>query len=91
MSLKDSLQERLRRFSEDVLPEALGSVSEKVERFRKRLDHLNCSLAERALPEDRKLRVSELSLGRKARQAGQKTAKLRAVKGAAKAAGDKQA
>ncbi|MDK8463900.1 hypothetical protein [Marinobacter sp. SS13-12] len=77
MSLKDSLQERFRRFSEEALPGALGDVGEKIEHFRKRLDHLNCSLAERALPEDRKPRVRELSLSRKAERAGQKVVKLR--------------
>lgn len=91
MSLKDSLQEGFRWLSEDVLPAAIGDVGEKIERFRKRLDHLNCSLAERALPEDRRLRVRELSLGRKAKQAGQKSVKLKSVKKAAKGAGDKRA
>ncbi len=90
MSLRDSLQERLRRLSEDVLPGALDDVGDRIERFRKRLDYLNCSLAERALPEDRKPRVKELTLGRKARQAGQKSTKPRAVKSANRAAGDKQ-
>lgn len=77
MSLKDALQARFRRFSENVLPGALDDVGEKIEDFRKRLDHLNCSLAERALPENRKPRVRELSLSRKAEQAGQKVVKLR--------------
>lgn len=43
--------------------------------LRKHFDNLNCALAERALPEERKARVSELSLNRKARQAGQKVPK----------------
>ncbi|MEP1213789.1 MAG: hypothetical protein ABJM11_06650 [Marinobacter sp.] len=77
MSLRDSLQARFRRFSEEILPEGLGSVSEKIEHLRKRLDHMNCSLAERALPENRRLRVRELSLSRKAEQAGQKVTKIR--------------
>ncbi len=77
MSLKNSLQARFRRFSEDVLPGALDGVGEKIEHLKKRLDHLNCSLAERALPENRKPRVRELSLSRKAKQAGQKVVKLR--------------
>ncbi|PXX91048.1 hypothetical protein DIT71_11160 [Marinobacter vulgaris] len=81
MSLKNSLQERIRWFSEDVLPGALSDIGTRVERFRERLDHINCSLAERALPEERKSRVSELSLNRKAREAGQK---LKVVKGAKK-------
>ncbi|MBL3554878.1 MULTISPECIES: hypothetical protein [Marinobacter] len=77
MSLKDSLQKRFRRFSEDVLPEALNDMGRSIERVRKRLDHLNCSLAERALPEDRKRRVSELALSRKAKKAAQKSIKIR--------------
>lgn len=76
MSLKDSMQHTFRRLSGDL---------------RKRLEHLNCSLAERALPEDRKLRVSEISLHRKARQAGQKSTKLKVVEGVKKASGNKQA
>ncbi|HEY9121241.1 MAG TPA: hypothetical protein VIN33_15920 [Marinobacter sp.] len=77
MSLKDSLQERFLRFAEGILPETLADVGQGMERFRKRLDHLNCSLAERALPEDRKRRVSELALSRKAKKAGQKSIKIR--------------
>ena len=38
----------------------------------KRLDHLNCSLAGRALPENRRRNVSELALQSKALKAGQK-------------------
>ncbi|MDL0430107.1 hypothetical protein QPM17_03165 [Marinobacter sp. TBZ242] len=81
MSLRDSLQQTFRRISGEVLPGVLENAGHRIEDFRKRLDHLNCSLAERALPEDRKSRVSELSLHRKARQAGQKAPELRAVKG----------
>lgn len=47
----------------------------------RRMDQVNCSLAEKALPGDRKLRVSELSLQRKARDAGQKGPPLRVVEG----------
>lgn len=77
MLLKDSLQEKLRRFAEDVLPKTLDDVRQTIELLRKRLDHLNCSLAERALPENRKRRVSELALSRKAKKAGQKSIKIR--------------
>jgi hypothetical protein len=80
MSLRDSLQQTFRRFSGDILPGALESAGHRIEHLRKRLDHLNCSLAERALPADRKSRVSELSLNRKARKAGQKATRLAAVK-----------
>lgn len=80
MSLRESLQHTFRRFSGEIFPEALENASHRIEHLRKRLDHLNCSLAERALPADRKSRVSELSLDRKARKAGQKAARLVAVK-----------
>ncbi len=72
MSLRDSLQQTFRRLSGDILPGALENAGHRIGDLRKRLDSLNCSLAERALPADRKSRVSELSLDRKARQAGQK-------------------
>lgn len=39
----------------------------------KRMDEFNRSLAERALPDSRKRKVSELSLQEKALKAGQKT------------------
>ncbi|HKK56436.1 hypothetical protein [Marinobacter sp.] len=41
------------------------------------MDELNRSLAERALPDSRKRRVSELSLEDKALKAGQKTVRER--------------
>ncbi|MEX2473578.1 hypothetical protein [Marinobacter sp.] len=52
------------------------SMQQKLEALRLRLDVFNCSLAEKALPGDRKLRVSELSLQKKARDAGQKAEKF---------------
>ncbi|NMT64750.1 hypothetical protein [Marinobacter orientalis] len=75
MSLRDSLQQTLRRFSGEMLPDAFENAGHRIDRLRKHLDNLNCSLAEKALPEDRKARVSELSLDHKARQAGQKAPK----------------
>lgn len=39
----------------------------------RRLDGLNCSLAEQALPDSRRRKVSELSLRNKALKAGQKS------------------
>jgi hypothetical protein len=42
--------------------------------LRRRLDSLNCSLAEQALPESRRRKVSELSLRNKALKAGQTSA-----------------
>lgn len=78
MSLRDSLQKTFRRLSGDIIPGALENAGHRVDELRKRLDNWNCSLAEKALPEDRKSRVSELSLNRKAKQAGQKaTRKIR--------------
>lgn len=46
---------------------------------RRRLDHLNAALAERALPEERRERVSELALEAKAVRAGQKKPSLKVV------------
>lgn len=55
------------------------SLRQRMEAFRRRLDQVNCSLAEKALPGDRKLRVSELSLRKKAQEAGQRGPLLRVV------------
>jgi hypothetical protein len=46
----------------------------------KRLDGFNCSLAERALPDSRRRKVSELSLEDKALKAGQKPVEERSQK-----------
>ncbi|WP_417530314.1 hypothetical protein [Marinobacter lipolyticus] len=81
MSLKDSLRRGVSRVSNELVPAAVRAAGEKVEEFRQRLDHLNRTLAERALPGDRKARVSELSLRRKARDAGQKDPALKVVDG----------
>lgn len=91
MSLRDSLQLTFRRLSGELLPEALENAGHRIASLRKRLDHLNCSLAERALPADRKSRVNELSLDHKARKAGQKATRLKSVKAANKTGSDKQA
>ena len=91
MSLRDSLQLTFRRLSGELLPEALENAGHRIASLRKRLDHLNCSLAERALPADRKSRVNELSLEHKARKAGQKATRLKSVKAAKKTGSDKQA
>jgi hypothetical protein len=45
----------------------------------KRLDSFNCSLADRALPDSRRQKVSELSLRDKAVKAGQKGANVRSI------------
>lgn len=48
-------------------------ASHRLEAVIKRMDEFNRSLAERALPNSRKRKVSELSLQDKALKAGQKT------------------
>ena len=76
MALKDSLRIRFEKLADGVVPQLVDSWGD----LQKRLDDFNCSLANRAVPEDRRDRVSELSLEEKARRAGQD----RAVKGASK-------
>jgi len=80
MALKDSLKLRFEKLADDVVPQLLDSWGD----LQKRLDDLNCSLANRAVPEDRRSRVSELSLQEKAQQAGQDRPVVRAVKAAGK-------
>ncbi len=75
MTLKDSLKLRFEKLADDVVPQLLDSWGD----LQKRLDDLNCSLANRAVPEDRRSRVSELSLQEKAQQAGQDRPAVRAV------------
>lgn len=79
MTLKDSLLKSVSRLTGEILPAAVESAGHSLESLRKRLDGINRSLADRALPDDRKVRVSELSLSRKAERAGQKAATLRVV------------
>ena len=55
------------------------SLRQRLEAFRRRLDQVNRSLAEKALPGDRKLRVSEFSLRKKAKDAGQSGPVLKVV------------
>lgn len=78
MSLKDSLRLRFEKLTDDVVPQLLESWGD----LQKRLDDLNCSLAERSVPENRRARVSELSLQEKAHRAGQRKPALRSVKSA---------
>jgi hypothetical protein len=80
MTLKDTLRLRFEKLADDVVPQLLDSWGD----LQKRLDDLNCSLANRAMPEDRRSRVSELSLQEKAQQAGQDRPVVRAVKAAGK-------
>ncbi|MBD3639453.1 MAG: hypothetical protein HUJ18_00525 [Marinobacter sp.] len=74
MSLKDRLQGRLEKLTDDVVPLAMQGLED----VRRRLDELNCSLASRSIPDDRRSRVSELSLRQKAQQAGQRLVDKRA-------------
>jgi len=83
MALKDSLRLRFEKLADDVVPQLLDSWGD----LQKRLDDLNCSLANRAVPEDRRSRVSELSLQEKAQQAGQNCPAVRAVETAGKRSG----
>lgn len=79
MTLKDSLLKGVSRLTGEILPAAVESAGHSLENMRKRLDGINRSLADRALPDDRKVRVSELSLSQKAEKAGQKASPLRVV------------
>jgi len=70
MSLKDRLQGRLEKLADGVVPLAVQGLED----VRRRLEELNCSLASRSIPKERRSRVSELSLRQKAEQAGQRLA-----------------
>lgn len=85
MSLKDSLRGRLEKLADEVIPQLLGTWGD----VQKRLDDLNCSLANRAVPECRRSRVSELALRRKAEQAGQGKTEFRVLKGGRKSGSTK--
>lgn len=60
-------------------------IGAQLARLRVRLDVFNQSLADKALPEDRKSRVGKLSLEQKASAAGQRAPKLKAVRGGKRA------
>lgn len=85
MALKDSLRLRFEKLADDVVPHLLDGWGD----LQKRLDDLNCSLANRAVPEERRSRVSELSLQEKAEQAGQDRPDASAVKTTRKTAAGK--
>ncbi|SFM80965.1 hypothetical protein [Marinobacter pelagius] len=80
MSLKDRLQGRLEKLADDVVPLAMQGLED----VRRRIDELNCSLASRSIPDDRRSRVSELSLRQKAEQAGQRLVEKGPKKGSGK-------
>ena len=67
MSFKDSLIGRFEKLADEVVPPMVSTWKE----VQRRLDELNCSLAERSVPEKRRSKVSELSLQEKAAKAGQ--------------------
>ncbi len=67
MSLKDSLVGRLERLADEMVPPMVSTWKE----VQRRLDELNCSLANRSVPEKRRSTVSELTLREKALKAGQ--------------------
>ena len=67
------VKERFDKLTEDILPPLVRSWQE----VQRRLDELNCSLANRSVPEGRRSKVSELSLQEKAQQAGQGRAPAR--------------
>lgn len=86
MSLKDSLGQQLDRLSRELVPALREALDEGVSRARRKLDLFNRSLADRALPEDRKSRVGKLNLQRKAEMAGQGKRGRKAVKSSRKGA-----
>ncbi|MBU2955220.1 hypothetical protein [Marinobacter sp. F3R08] len=85
MAFKDSLRLRYERLADDVVPQLLESWG----KLQKRFDDLNCSLANRAVPEERRSRVSELSLQEKAYQAGQDRQTVRPERAKGRAAHSK--
>lgn len=70
MSFKNTLG-KLIRMPGDLAPRLMSAADHSAEEVRERLAWLNSVLAERALPEERRKRVSELSLQQKAVRAGQ--------------------
>ncbi|TNE94870.1 MAG: hypothetical protein EP328_10725 [Gammaproteobacteria bacterium] len=85
MKLKDVIQGRFEKVSEELLPQLLDTWGD----LQRRLDELNCSLANRAVPETRRSRVSELSLQQKASRAGQGGADVTVLKRSRKQAESK--
>ncbi|WP_097460219.1 hypothetical protein [Mangrovitalea sediminis] len=69
----------LARLSETLGPSVRDAVDARIEGLRQHLDELNRSLADKAVPLDRKAKVDRMALNEKARKAGQG---LRLVKGA---------
>lgn len=65
--IQSERQGRVERLTGDLIPRLTARLSE----WRSRLNELNVSLASRAIPDERRARVSELSLREKAARAGQ--------------------
>lgn len=61
----------LTRLSDKLAPSLRDAVNERIEDLQKRLDELNRSLADKAVPRDRKAKVDRMALSEKARQAVQ--------------------
>lgn len=81
MTFREALNRRFQRLSTEHMPAVVAAVGDRVQRLRASWDELNCSLAARALPEDRKGRVGRLALDQKASKAGQGKASLKAAAG----------
>ena len=72
MSLKESLRQWAGKVTDELIPGAIEEAGRRRNELSNRWDNFNRSLAERALPESRRDKVSELSLRQKAVRAGQK-------------------
>ncbi|MDX1633625.1 MAG: hypothetical protein R3280_03235 [Marinobacter sp.] len=88
--MRQSVGQRLAHLADEWGPRLRRAVEEGVSQARERLDRLNCSLADKALPEDRKTRIGRLELERKAKLAGQGKRAKKAPKSPAKAGARKQ-
>lgn len=80
MSLKDDLVLRIEKVAGRLTP----YLDESWRDVQARLDRINQSLADQAIPAERKARVSELALRNKGERAGQKSAVVRAFPGTRK-------
>ena len=79
MTFREALNRRFKRLSTEQVPAVMAAMEDRIQRLRASWDELNCSLAARALPEDRKGRVGRLALDQKASKAGQGKASLKAA------------
>ncbi|WP_404361766.1 hypothetical protein [Marinobacter sp.] len=72
--MKDSVNRQIEHLASEGIPALRELIDDRLGRLRAKLDLFNRSLADRALPENRKGRVGRLALERKAKLAGQKKA-----------------